>query len=1340
MNHSLQIKRIGFCLPLLVLMMIMDRPVFGYHITLQFDNLTIEDGLSQNTINAIMQDRQGFIWLATQDGLNRYNGYNFICYKNDPQNINTLSGNYIYLLVQDPAGGMWIGTRGHGLDRFDPELETFTHYRNNPNDPGSLADDFVKAILIDRQGRIWVGTENSGLDCFIPTKRFFKHHIHDATNQKSLSDNNVTTICQDSIGTIWVGTESGLNRLDAQHNTFDRYYHDPDLDTSLPDNAINTIYEDRQTRLWVGTKNGLVQLDGQGQVVKNYQYDPANPNSLSNNQVNTVYEDRQGRLWVGTNNGVNLFNPEMDAFEVIQEGLSNSNIGAIYEDHSGNLWFGTYTAGLYKFSKKKFLHYKQQKLSTIGSTENSIWAICEDQSGRLWLGTENDGVCCFDRSLQQTICYRHDPNDPGSLSHNKVQVVFKDSRGFMWVGTENGLNRFVPDQKTFIRYFPDPDNSNSLSDKDIMSISEDHLGMLWIATYKGGLNQFDVVHGTFRHYTHHPDQTGCISYNRVYCVSEDHLGFLWVGTSKGLNRFDRNSQTFKHFIHDPANPQSLPDNRIYSILESRANDCLWITTKNGLNRLDLSTQTFTRFSEKDGLPNNTVYAALEDNNGNLWLSTNRGLSQFNIKTGRFRNFTREDGLQSNEFNMGAYYQNRSNEIFFGGINGFNVFVPEKVVDHPYPPNVVLTSFKVFDKEVLSTNDLLHTPMIHLSYRDNFFAFEFAGLDFLAPEKNQYAYQLVGFDQDWIFCGQRRYASYTNLDGGKYVFKVKASNADGVWNEQGLSIDLVLQAPPWKTWWALTGYVLLVSGILAAYLRFNNKQHQKEIQVQQLKHETEMLKEKNRIQEEVERISRHDLKTPLNSIIALPQVLLQDRTFSEEQRGLIKTIEKSGYLMLNMVDLSLNLFKMENRTYRLQPIKINITRIIKSILADLKNTAASKGVRFDLRIENRSTAQAFGIMGEELLCYSMLANLLKNAVEASPQDCKVTIHLFREQTGQANIQINNQGVVPEKIRNRFFEKYTAFGKKSGIGLGTYSARLMAEIMGGQISMKTDELEGTTIEVRLPSATLSSLDLQFDQDLVNSDTCDIPLLPSLKVLVADDDEYNGLVFKNFLKHPQILLELALNGKLAVEKHMTMSFDIILMDLEMPVMGGMEAVSQIRQWEEACKDRKKTVIIALSAHDDQKTCQECLASGFDDYLQKPVNRNLLQQRVSDFAAAIKSPTDIAPKQIDSAAVNIGEDTMVQGDPALKSLIPGFLRKKQVEMDQMAVSFKARDLESLRKLSHKLKGAYSMYGFKQLASACGTIETMAKTGAVDGIQSYLDILNHEYKKVWSYYKDKEQ
>lgn len=1339
MNHSLKIKCFGFCLSLL-LMVVMDRPVFGYHITLQFDNLTIEDGLSQSTINGIVQDRHGFIWIATQDGLNRYDGYTFTCYKNDPQNVNSLSGNNIFSLVQDTRGIMWIGTSGNGLDRYDPELETVTHYRHNPNDSGSLADDFVKVVLVDRQGRIWVGTENSGLDCFLPARQHFTHYIHDAANAQSLSDNNVTSICQDVSGSVWVGTKSGLNRLDALHNTFDQYYNDPDLDTSLPDNAINAIYEDRQTRLWVGTKNGLVQWDGQGSAVKTYQHDPGNPDSLSNNDVTVVYEDRQDRLWVGTKNGINLFNPKRDAFEVIQEGLSNSNIGAIYEDHSGNLWFGTNTAGLYKFSRKNFLHYKKQKLSTIGSTENSIWAICEDQSGRLWLGTENDGVCCFDRSLQQTICYRHDPKDHRSLSYDKVQAVFKDSRGLIWVGTENGLNRFVPDQQTFVRYFPDPDNSNSLSDKDIMSIGEDHLGMLWIATYNGGLNQFDVVHGTFKHYTHHPDQNGCISHNRVYCVSEDHQGFLWVGTSKGLNRFDRNTQTFKHFIHDPANPQSLPDSRIYSIIESRAKDCLWIATKNGLNRLDLSTQTFTLFSEKDGLPNNTVYAVVEDNNGNLWLSTNRGLSRFNIKTGRLRNFTREDGLQSNEFNLGAYYQNRSNEMFFGGINGFNVFVPEKVADHPYPPNVVLTAFKVFDKTVLSIKDLLHPQTIHLSYRDSFFAFEFAGLDFLAPEKNQYAYQLVGFDQDWIFCGQRRYASYTNLDGGRYLFKVKASNANGVWNEQGLSINLVLQTPPWKTWWALTGYVLLMSGMLAAYLQFKNKRHQKEIQVQKLKHETEMLKEKNRIQEEVERISRHDLKTPLNSIIALPQVLLQDRSFSQEQRGLIKSIEKSGYLMLKMVDLSLNLFKMENRTYRLQPIKINITRIIQSILTDLKNAAASKDVRFDLRMENRSTNQAFGIMGEELLCYSMLANLLKNAVEASPQHCTVTIHLFREPNGQACIQINNQGVVPEKIRNRFFEKYTTLGKKGGTGLGTYSARLMAEIMGGQISMETDELEGTTIEVRLPSATLSRLGLQFDQDPVNSDPCDIPLLPYLKVLVADDDEYNRLVFKNFLKHPQILLEVALNGKLAVEKHMSMSFDIILMDLEMPVMGGMKAVSQIRQWEEACKDRKKTVIIALSANDDQKTCQECLASGFDDYLQKPVNRNLLRQRVSDFAATIKSPADVWPKCIESAAANIEKETIIQGDPALKSLIPGFLRKKQVEMDQMAVSFKARDLESLRKLSHKLKGAYNMYGFKRLGAACGAIETMAKTGAVDGIQSYLDVLNHEYEKVWIYYKDTDQ
>ncbi|MBF0100063.1 MAG: response regulator [Desulfobacterales bacterium] len=1313
-------------------------PVFCYTTTIKFDHLTIDEGLSQNTVNGILQDNHGFMWFATQDGLNKYDGYSFIRYKTDSQNTNSLSENYIYSLVQDQFGIMWIGTRGKGLNRFDPERQQFIHYLHNEDNPNSPSDDFIKIIYIDNHNSIWLGTENKGLDCFIPDKNVFKHYAHDETNKNTLSNNSVTSIYQDSHGILWIGTDFGLNRMNDDQKTFHQYYHDPNRPNSLPDNSIKAIYQDPKGIFWVGTKKGLVQFDAEKEVIKSYQHDSNTKTSLSSNYVNVIYQDQRNRFWVGTDNGLNILN-KANTFQVIQqtnltdpEGLTNSNIGCIFEDRSGNIWFGTFTGGVNKFSEKKFQHVKKDTLDPNSLPENSVWAICEDRFGILWLGTENEGLSAFNRSQNQFVVYKHDANNPTSISSNKIQTILEDSRGYLWIGTEDGLNRFDQDKKEFIRYYSDKNNSNSLSDSDIMKIVEDHLGILWIATYNGGLNQFDVVQQQFQHYKHDSKNTNSLSHNRVRYIYEDHAHHLWVGTENGLNRFDRKSGNFKHYFHDSANEQSLSNNRVYSILEDRNHSFLWMTTKNGLNRFDSRTETFTFFSEKHGLSNNTVYSILQDQSGHFWLSTNKGLSRFNPKTNQFRNFTKEDGLQSNEFNMGAFFQNVNHEMFFGGINGLTVFDPAKVMDNPHPPPVVITSFKIFDKEVLSTTDLIHQKEIQLSYKDTFFSFEFSALDYVAPQKNEYAYRLVGFDTDWIYCDKRRYASYTNLDGGKYIFQVKASNNDGLWNEKGTDITIILPPPPWKTWWAYSLYVISIVSLFYVYLFIKKQQYLKELRIQKIVHDAEILKEKTRIQEEVERISRHDLKTPLNSIISLPQIVLQEHNLSAEQVELLKSIEKSGYIMLNMINLSLHMFKMENKTYRLEPIKINLLDIINKIISDLKSLAESKAIHLNTIVENNSADQtkSFGVMGEELLCYSMFANLIKNAVEASPKNEVVSIRFTKDETDKAIIDVHNQGVVPVAIRGQFFDKYTTSGKKGGTGLGTYSARLMAETLGGEIFMKTSETDGTTITVRLPSAEIQDIPLNLENN-DSTDTYHMNPLPYLKVLIADDDEYNRLIFKTYLKHPNLMLELTDNGKSVVEKCSSEPFDIIFMDLEMPIMNGIDATCHIRDFEKKNIEKKSVIIVALSAHDDLQTRQLCTDTGFNDYLQKPVTRTHLRQCLVSFFMTEKQALTQSRNEVLQSVISEDKPYWVEVDSEFEDLIPGFLEKKRVEMGKLLGSLKAKDFEEVRKLGHKLKGSFNMYGFKRLANICAIIEENAKNEDYTCIQNNIDSLHTEFNQI---------
>ncbi|SLM31927.1 putative Histidine kinase [Desulfamplus magnetovallimortis] len=1384
---------------------------FSFIGSVKFDHITIEDGLSQNTINAILQDQNGFMWFATQDGLNKYDGYNFTYYKNNPEDANSLSDNFVYDIALDKYGIIWLGTRGQGLSRFDPKTEKFLNYRYDPNNPKGINDNFIKVIHIDNQGNIWLGTENKGISRFIPSTNTFIHYQystmnlqHDSDNQNNtvdskysgnpqiISSNSITAIYRDSKGFFWVGTkQQGLNKiiLDAQNNihsvkiykngisqdnfTEEKIKLGQYASSSIPDNEITVIYEDKGGNIWFGMKkSGLAQIiNKETEEIKFYQHDPKDIATISSNSITAIYEDKKERLWVGTENGINILDKKREKFQIFKQditsdpdGLSDISIMRIYEDKSGVLWIGTYLGGINKFSEKKFLHIKKDIYQKESLINNSIWAIFEDKYGIHWLGTEQ-GLSKFDRALNKFTTYQHDPSNPKTISNNRVQTILEDSRGLFWVGTEDGLNLMNRETGEFIRYYADATTpllfnpaalntlsensikfdtilpnapsfnrskvdenssenckSNILSDSDIMKIYEDREGLLWIATYNGGLNCFDLINNKLTHYRHDSKTDGkSINHDRVRTVMQDYLRNIWIGTESGLNCLDLKRSYFKSYKHDLSNPESLSNNRIIYIMEDSKRR-LWLATKNGLNLFNREKETFTLFSEKDGLCNNTIYEILEDETCNLWLSTNKGLSCFNPNTKEFRNYTKEDGLQSNEFNIGAGYKNKNNEMFFGGINGFNVFNPSKISDNPNIPEIVLTSFKVFNKEVLSANELSLLPTISLSYKESFFSFEFAALDYTAPHKNQYAYQLVGFDNGWINCGTRRYVSYTNLDGGRYTFRVKGSNNDGVWNESGVAIDLIIPPPPWKSWWAYLIYIFSLIGVIYTYLFFKKQEYERKLELQTLHSEATILKERTKHQEEVERITRHDMKTPLNSIIGFPEILLQDNYLApllhNEHIELIQSIKKSGYIMLNMINLSLDMLKMENNTYTLKAVNVDVLEVIRKIISDLRYLANMKNIIFDILIKDKSDSDygdSFEILGEELLCYSMFANIIKNAVEASPEKEKITItfskNLSKDFSGSnlkqdqfALISIHNYGVVPLSIKETFFDKYATSGKKGGTGLGTYSAKLMAETLGGSISMTTDDAKGTVISVLLKDCHLKEVTSPYENIFLSNRAVDEskqnnfkpggfkkdPIeiesgrssteinrasITTYKVLIVEDDEYNRLILKSYLKQPNLIVDSAENGKIGLEKAILSHYDLIFMDMEMPVMNGIEAVTKIREWErehslitisdsvqsnlsednpviaeknsiitadnsikaadnpiKAADNPIKAadnpiIIVALSGHDDNDIRQKCINAGFDAYLSKPVNREHIKQIFINYFAisSIDNPSSV-------------------------------------------------------------------------------------------------------------------
>ncbi|MGE5621307.1 MAG: two-component regulator propeller domain-containing protein [archaeon] len=797
---------------------------------IKFNKISVDQGLSQSSVFSICQDKRGFLWFGTLEGLNKYDGYNFTVFRADQASVNSLSSSTIFKIYEDRQGNLWIGTLGGGLNRYNKHKENFTSYQNNPSDEASLSNNNVRAIFESGDGKLWVGTNN------------------------------------------------GLNVLDRKTGKFRHYFNDPSDTKSLSNNYVWSIYEDRNHQLWIGTYGGLNKYDPSGDSFIRYTFTPGQKNGISNNYIWDIFEDSKQRLWIGTNNGLNLFDRKANKFTVFQKNpldqssISQNNIWKIYQDKNGVIWVGTLGGGLNRIvetpgGKISFVKYLYSPYDPFSISHNYIWSIFEDKSGVLWIGTDV-GLNMYDSKKEKFHLCQNNPFNPNSLSNNEVTAICGNSPGRLWIGTRNGLNLCRPGENSIVHYKTLPGESNSLSTNYIRSLYEDNGGTLWIGTNGGGLDEFNIKAGRFIH--HKVDlSTTSISDNNVTAIHEDRQGTLWVGTLSGLNKYDRDKKTFIHYLNDPMNPSSLSHSYVYAICEDKRGelwigtlggglnlfdkrtgkftrfqfergngsslsnnyvwtimednfdgaDVLWIGTNDGLNKMDIHTRKVTVYKEKDGLANNVIYGILKDNNNNLWLSTNKGLAKFDPKRKSFRNYSPGDGLQSNQFNGGAFFKNRKGEMFFGGINGLNSFYPDSVKDNSVVPPIVITNFLIFNKTVKAedgsplSRSITETGEIRLNYNQSVFSFEFAALHYSNPTENQYAYKLEGFDKNWNFSRTRRFVTYTNLDPGTYTFRVIGSNNDGVWNKTGASVRIIISPPYWRTWWFITLCFLLVFGII-----------------------------------------------------------------------------------------------------------------------------------------------------------------------------------------------------------------------------------------------------------------------------------------------------------------------------------------------------------------------------------------------------------------------------------------------------------------------------------------------------------------------------------------------
>jgi len=815
----------------------MISPALGASMSRDFRNefvrVGITEGLSQGTGFAILQDRQGFLWIGTEDGLNRYDGYGFRVYRptEDPTSITNIQTNVIF---EDSKGRLWMGTSS-GLDLYHRDLDNFSHYVSDANNPKTISSGGISSICESAKGTLWIGTDG-GLNELDPETGVFTRYFCDAPSSPREGSRGIRSLFLDKDGTVWMATAGGLHAFNPASGETKRYVHDPQNPRSISGNRVNALYEDPDGTLWVGTlESGLNALNRKTGMFTRYVPDFRNPRSLSNANVYAIYRDRNGHLLVATYAGLNVFDDETKDFTVLRHNaadpnsLSSDYVVAFAEDRTGVLWIGTRGQGLNKYvpDRKKFAVLTDIMGGNRALVSNRVRALAEDADGNMWFASEDKGVGFWNRKTNTHTYLEYDPRRPSGINSNATYSLLYDRSGVLWIGTfGGGLNRYDVKTGQFRYYRNNPDDPESLSHNSIRSLFRDHLGILWVGTEGGGLNRFVPEKNAFIRYQNDPNRPESISNDIIRLFFEDRGGNLWIGSRGGVSRFDRERGVFVNFSQRPGVPGSLSNNYVMSICGD-PRGYLWIGTAGGLNKFDPKTETFTVYGRKEGFPNTTIYGILRDDNNQLWISSNGGLFRFNPETLAVKAFDVSDGLLSNEFIGGAYLKTKTGELFFSGTAGVNYFFPGRIIENPYPPAVALTDFQIFNrsvavgqeinKRVILKKAIWDTASIDLSYEDRFISLEFAALHYAAPEKNRFAYMMEGLEKDWNFVNDRRFASYTNLPAGRYTFRVKAANNDGLWNNEGVSLAIRVIPPFWRTWWFTVFIAFLALTSAGAYV-------------------------------------------------------------------------------------------------------------------------------------------------------------------------------------------------------------------------------------------------------------------------------------------------------------------------------------------------------------------------------------------------------------------------------------------------------------------------------------------------------------------------------------------
>ena len=1229
----------------------------------KFMHLSINDGLSNNQVRAILKDRQGFMWFGTGRGLNRFDGVNFKRYKYDAYDGLSLPFNMIDFLFEDTQGNIWIKSL-ESFIIFNSRTESFLQPADYLSDT-SIPVESLRTLFSDHQGNTWFVNSGYGLFKLNPADRSVT--AVPSEHPGVVGSHSLVDIAQDSENNLWVISYAGvLEKLDYESlQVIGRFTFNEEHAGEL---SNYKLFVDSDDDVWVyapGRPYGAFMLDNStGEIL--HGNTESTQLKLNNNLVSSVVQDARGRIWLGTDHGgINQVNKSDLSLTYLVNNpddnysLSQNSVNTLYRDSEDLIWAGTYKKGISYYHENliRFEHFKHIPSVPSSLPFNDVNCFVEDRRGNLWIGTNGGGLLYFDRQKNSYQEFKYDPSDPYSLSNNIIVSLYIDRSNQLWIGTYyGGLNRF--DGRQFYRYQHDPDDPTSLSDNRVWEIYEDSQRNLWVGTLTGGLELFDRDKEIFYHYL--PEDMNSVRSDFIISIIEDSENILWLGTADGIDRLNLQTKRFEHFAAEPGVPGKLSDKNALQIHED-ARGYIWVATPEGLNLYRKAENRFRVFTENDGLADANIKTILEDQQGHLWVATTNGLSRVEILNYsessaleelqiQVTNFDARDGLQGKEFNENAAYRTRAGELIFGGPNGFNLFTPERLAELKPSNKIVLTNLKVFNQEVpvglpfrervILDQSITRQEKITLRYNENVFSLSFAALNYFQPGKNSFQYRLEGFNDEWLKADVKNTeAGFTNLNAGEYLFRVRVSDdGGGSWREMNPPLRVVITPPFWRSYYAYTAYVLLIILLLYFARRILVERERLKFQAEQDHQEAERVQQLDALKTRFFTNISHEFRTPLSLILAPIEKMIL-KTTDDKQKEQLKFIHRHARRLLAMVNQLLDFRKMEVQKMEARKSWGNLVGFIREVGFSFYDLAENKGIKFDFQADPSELYTFFDHDKTE----KILSNLLSNAYKFTPENGEVSLTVKLEQLeqqdtgesmGRIHIVVRDSGIgIPQEKQQRIFDRFfqedlpsSFVNQGSGIGLS-----LVAEyvaILGGTIRVDSSPEQGSSFWVALPVPLLSDQEIEQNKQgqgsqqvisyfsepaaMTKRQPSTYDAAKKTILLVEDNDDFR-FYLKDNLKGSYNIVEAG-NGKMGWELALKTKPDLIVSDVMMPEMDGLEFCAKIK------KDSRtlQIPVILLTAKTDVEPTVEGFESGADDYISKPFNFRILESRIENLISS--------------------------------------------------------------------------------------------------------------------------